>query len=194
MERERERDTYGCLQSVGHWTVSAYLQVDSSVIELIIALVSAHTNLTCKWKQEKIEHKWDGKENLKPLDFQLLHTSVSRGWLVRSHMVPFVYWWAWYLHEPFNTIISIISSSSFSFLGQGTFLIKNKFSLEPNLSIIILIKSYLWDASFEWGSFNSEISDRFWLKAAVASASYWPKTNSWTSCNEIKTYLISTWF
>lgn len=27
-----------------------------------------------------------------------ISTSVSRGWSVRSQMVPFVYWWAWYLH------------------------------------------------------------------------------------------------
>jgi len=38
--------TYGCLHSVGHCTVSAYLQVEISVIELIIVLGSEHTNLT----------------------------------------------------------------------------------------------------------------------------------------------------
>lgn len=39
---------YGCLQSVGHCTVRAYLHVDNSVIEVIIALGSAQINLTCK--------------------------------------------------------------------------------------------------------------------------------------------------
>lgn len=35
------------MQSVGHRTVSAYLHVDSSVKELIMALGSEQTNLTC---------------------------------------------------------------------------------------------------------------------------------------------------
>lgn len=77
----------GCLQSIGLWSVSAYLQVDSSVIELITALDSEHTNLT----------------------------SVTRGSFVRSQSVTLVYWCAW----------------------------------------------YLWDASFERGSFNTETSERF---------------------------------
>lgn len=47
-EQEGEGETYICLQSVGHRTVSAYLHVDSSVIELIMALGgSEQTNLTC---------------------------------------------------------------------------------------------------------------------------------------------------
>lgn len=45
-KRWREKDPYGCEQSIGAWMVSAYLQVDISVIELIIALGSEHTNLT----------------------------------------------------------------------------------------------------------------------------------------------------
>jgi hypothetical protein len=33
-------------------------------------------------------------------------------------------------------------------------------------------------------AFNVEMSERFWLNAAVASSSYTPKINSWTACNE----------
>ena len=47
MRLQANEITYGCLHKVGHWTVRAYLQVDSSVMEVTIALVSAHTNLTC---------------------------------------------------------------------------------------------------------------------------------------------------
>ena len=100
-----ERETHGCLQSIGLWNVSAYLQVDSSVIELIIALGSEHTNLTCKSTFKKKEgggletcEKWEWNK----IGLPILHTSVSRGSFVRSHMVPFVNWWAWYLHESHN--------------------------------------------------------------------------------------------
>jgi hypothetical protein len=34
------------------------------------------------------------------------------------------------------------------------------------------------------------MSERFWLNAAVASGSYTPKTNSWTTCNREKCTLI----
>ena len=45
-------ETHGCLQSLGHWIVTAYLHVDTSVIELIMALPSEHTNLTYKMPYE----------------------------------------------------------------------------------------------------------------------------------------------
>lgn len=44
------------------------------------------------------ERKTKTKEDL------ITHTSVSRGWFVRSQIVPFVNWWAWYLDEAFSMI------------------------------------------------------------------------------------------
>jgi hypothetical protein len=92
-----KESTYGCLHSVGTWTVSAYLQVEISVIELIIARGSEQTNLTCDNNNNNMKSVWQGKETR--TRFMWFHTSVSLGLFVRSHVVPLVYWWAWYLND-----------------------------------------------------------------------------------------------
>lgn len=81
----------GCLQSIGHCTVMTYLQVDISLIELITTEGSEHTNLIV----------------------------VSRGWFVRSHVVPFVYTWAWYLWE------ASLDRGSFSRVASDWFWLKS---------------------------------------------------------------------
>ena len=73
---KRER-TYGCLHSCGHCTVSAYLQVEISVIELIIALGSEHTNLTYFKNMTSV---WWGKEEKDPDVCNFSYLGLS--WLI----------------------------------------------------------------------------------------------------------------
>lgn len=90
--------TYGCLQSNGHWTVTTYLQVEASLIELIKTDGSEHTNLTCDHISMHISEK-TYRYFVSSVAFWLFCTSVSRGWFVKSQIVPFVNWWAWYLQN-----------------------------------------------------------------------------------------------
>lgn len=95
-----ERETHGCLQSIGLWNVSAYLQVDSSVIELIIALGSEHTNLTCKstfkkkrggWFRDmwKMGMKYNRTSNTSYLSFSRLICKITYGSVCKlMSMIP----------------------------------------------------------------------------------------------------------
>lgn len=118
MEGER---TYGCLHKVGHWIVRAYLQVESSVIELIIGLGSEHTNLTC---DENLISVWlwkKGKKNTKVFG----NSYFSLSWLICKvtwgticilmSMVP-----AWTIYMLVSIYSIILYNEKHSFM-EGTF-------------------------------------------------------------------------
>lgn len=178
MERVR---TYGCLHSEGHCTVSAYLQVEISVIELIIALGSEHTNLTYNKNMKSIWWGTQEKTQISAISY------LSLSWLICKIACCSISILMSMIPEWTNII-------KYLFLSQHMWNHFSKLTQSSTLHTTFIHRDYLWEASFERGSFNVEISERFSLYAAVASGSYSPKTNSWTTCNrKILNWLSFTW-